>query len=472
MDHVFREKLHDYSTEPPMHLFAGIEQGRAQRKAAGDFRLTGLWLLLGFSLLIGGGIWLLQGKNADAFLTGVRSPALEAGGGPALTPACADSEEASAEADLLSVASPGARPVHDLSLSTAVPAPGRQSVSLNGEARAAQSASPPPVPPATGHERASATTPPSASQPPALMAGAGGASQAIADMEVEFLTEDLDPAGQSATANADIQRLEPFGPLSQQWNLFYKRPQLFAEKTCEDFKGQPLSWYLGLVLSPDIAIRSLNSKSPEYADYAKNRNQTESFNFAFSTGLRLTAKSGMGLGLRSGFNYSEIMEDFEYQNENEVRIIIQEIYDQNGNILGTDTTYEYGTRVKRTFNRYRTIDVPVMIGYEVEFPKLTLAVYGGAYFNLAFATRGDFLSPELEPVTFTTGADDAYPAFRDHLGLSLGGSMGIYYQLSDRLQLVLEPQFRYFLQPVTREEYLLNQKYFTTGITTGLRLKL
>jgi hypothetical protein len=56
--------------------------------------------------------------------------------------------------------------------------------------------------------------------------------------------------------------------------------------------------------------------------------------------------------------------------------------------------------------------------------------------------------------------------------MSIMGSVAAYRQLTDGLQLVIEPSIRYGLQPITRVDYALKQQYSTAGLIVGLRLKL
>ena len=45
--------------------------------------------------------------------------------------------------------------------------------------------------------------------------------------------------------------------------------------------------------------------------------------------------------------------------------------------------------------------------------------------------KGDFLSPDLKPVTFTSDSENTYPAFRERLNLSIYGSVAFMYNLNE-----------------------------------------
>ena len=67
---------------------------------------------------------------------------------------------------------------------------------------------------------------------------------------------------------------------------------------------------------------------------------------------------------------------------------------------------------------------------------------------------------------------DAFPAFRNNVGMSFYGSIGLNYHLTRDIQLLIEPEFRYFKNPFSRSDYILDQRYFTMGALVGLRMKL
>ena len=137
------------------------------------------------------------------------------------------------------------------------------------------------------------------------------------------------------------------------------------DQKCHDFKIKlGWRWFVEATASSDLAIRSLVAKAPQNAYYAEERNQTERPKFSFTGGFRIGALFGKGWTARTGVQYAQINEDFNYNNTNEVRIVITEVYDTDGNIIGTDTTYESGQRTKLTHNRYRMIDIPVTVGYD------------------------------------------------------------------------------------------------------------
>lgn len=287
---------------------------------------------------------------------------------------------------------------------------------------------------------------------------------------------------QSAVQNASEEREEPVARAlrvtSPIWQglggLDFPKPFFVSpEDGCHGFKKHKWSLMVDATIAPEFAIRSLSAKDAEYASYAGQRNETENPTLSYSLGLRLTALSSTGLGIRSGLHFTQINEDFSYRTENEERIEIITIKDSDGNVIGRDTTFWYGGVDYGTRNRIRSVDIPLMAGYEFEGQNLTISVYGGVFVNLLFDARGSFLSPDNMPVSFSNRTSAAeHQVYRKDVGLSMVGSIGMQYRLSPRVKLLLEPQLRYFMEPLTRADYPLNQNFLVVGFQTGLRYQL
>ena len=236
-------------------------------------------------------------------------------------------------------------------------------------------------------------------------------------------------------------------------------------------KWLKLYFYADAYISPDIAFRTLSPKDAASYDYSQTRDATESSGISYSAGARFSVVSNFGWAARTGIVYSQINEKLDYQSENETRITITEIKDINGDVIDHDTLTEYGARYTTTYNHYRMIDIPVIIGYEMNVKKMVLTLNSGVYFNLMSRQKGKFLSPDNNLVSISSEDPNSYPAFKNHLNLSIYGSVGALYNLNEHWQIMLEPHVRYYVDPLTKTDYMVEQKYFSTGLITGLRYK-
>lgn len=243
-----------------------------------------------------------------------------------------------------------------------------------------------------------------------------------------------------------------------------------TELKCESFKTGKRHWYGELSTGTTTSLRDLQAREGEDIPYAEGRAETESAVFSHNTELRLSIVSPSGFAFRTGLNYTQLNDQFDYYNPNETKMTITNYYGPNGEIISQDTIIEIGTREKSTRNRFRMIDVPLILGYELKYDKVTFAFNAGMYLNLSYTQKGDFLPPsDQEPVSFSSDAIDAYPAYKSQIGLGWYGSIGMYYQMNARTHLYLEPSLRMYTQSSTIDEYPLKQNYALGSLNIGLR---
>lgn len=235
--------------------------------------------------------------------------------------------------------------------------------------------------------------------------------------------------------------------------------------------------YLDVYAGPDFGLRSFGSFSADSnsANYIQRRKESAKFASAFSVGLRYTKVFNNGMSLRSGINYSQINEKFQYINERDIRYILVITPRQiivGGNTVTIYDTLRYtetGKRIKTTYNRYRSIDVPLQLGYEFGNGRLHTNISAGAIINLYSWQKGDVLDSAYQPVSITTGKSSSLYGFKTNIGVGFLGSVSVYYRLRPRLHLLAEPYFRYNLQPMTRDNQNVTQKYSTLGLRLGVR---
>ena len=301
------------------------------------------------------------------------------------------------------------------------------------------------------------------------------------DVVSETIVEDAPLIGGYSTLSSLIeadQRMNQFGTLDMNNNYLagYLQPE-----SCYAFnkESNPAKWYIDFVFAPEATRRTLESRDPELEQYRDARELTESYLFAFTTGIRTSIVWNDKFALRSGLMYSQINETFNYVDEDEqqtkvINVTVDTI------VQGIDTIYIWdtlsvivsGRREISQTNRYRMIDVPLIFGYEIIRPSYTMTINGGFIFNVLFKQKGMMLAPDLEPVEFSSDDQSMIDAFRDNLGISLFGSVGFNYNLDRRTQLIMEPQFKYYLKSFTHDQYPVKQNYVTFGLFFGIRHRI
>jgi hypothetical protein len=242
---------------------------------------------------------------------------------------------------------------------------------------------------------------------------------------------------------------------------------------CPVFNSQPPPrLYLEALAGPGLLNRTLEAKGRGANNYEALRDATERSLYSLGGGLRASLVTGNGMAFRTGLYYQEINERFEYEEEGEEHMKIVNVYDQEGNLVRTDTSYENALHQYNTRNQFRSLDIPFVVGYEVESKRWSFGLNAAAYLNVFLKSQGRILVPSTEQEGFQTSVVSAYPAFKDQLGISFGFNATISYKLTSKLHWIAEPNIRILTQSVTRNSYPLDQRYAIYGLWTGLRYKI
>ena len=224
--------------------------------------------------------------------------------------------------------------------------------------------------------------------------------------------------------------------------------------------------YFEFYAGPDYAIRSLHDTGN--SAYLQKRKESTKFKSGFSAGVRYTKVFNNSMSVRAGVNYSQINEKFTFNQGNVIQVTY--IINNNGDTIGSYSTT--GSRYKTTINRYRSIDIPVVVGYEIGNGKLHANINAGAVINIYSWQKGDVLDMAGNPVSITTGKGASAYQFKTNAGVGFIGAVSVYYKLNDRLHLMAEPYFRYNFSQMNKERITLRQKYQTAGLRLGIRLDL
>ncbi|MGG9970638.1 outer membrane beta-barrel protein [Ferruginibacter sp. SUN002] len=226
--------------------------------------------------------------------------------------------------------------------------------------------------------------------------------------------------------------------------------------------------YIEVYAGPDFTIRNFTDTTQ--SEYLAKRKASTKVSSAYSAGIRIGKVFKNGVSVKAGLNYSQINEKFTFVQNNLVQVTY--IIDPNTG----DTTGSYtvtGTRKKTTYNKYKTIDIPLMAGYEIGNGRLHVNISAGAMINVYSWQRGEVLDTNYLPVSITTGKSTTSPyQFRTNVGVGLTGGIGVYYKLTDQMHVLAEPYFRYNLNPMSKETLTLEQKYNTIGLRLGIRVDL
>lgn len=276
--------------------------------------------------------------------------------------------------------------------------------------------------------------------------------------------------------NLDFLAIKDLSLLSAQSFQTPNNLQGVLDEGCKSFNRKkkklpnPSNWFLDVYASPDYAMRRLKNVSGDFENYIQARDSTEARWYAFSAGARISRVFSTGIAVRGGLHYAQINEIFDYKQPDYTKITrtTVEIRDVSGALIRVDTveTVEIGLRRRTDYNRYRSLDLPLQVGYEQYNKKITWSANVGVNLNLYSWQSGKLLNENLMPTDAATSQ-----TFRTQVGLSAFASVACYISMGRQWQWLIEPNIRHQIGSWTRQTYPIRQDYTTIGLFTGVRYR-
>ena len=259
-------------------------------------------------------------------------------------------------------------------------------------------------------------------------------------------------------------------------NLFIPKPD--KDPICYSFgQARGARFSLDVYGGPGYALRPFSSKNEDVSSYISAREQTESYQYAFQAGARLTMHLRHGLNVGLGLHYSQVGEKFDYTDPNDTRTVttIIEIKDNAGNVIDTRTeeVILFGITIKEIYNRYHTIDIPILVGYDIALGKVGFGIKAGPVLNISSWQRGQFLDPTLDPKFIDLENPlEYFPAYKTTLGVGAYLGVNVEVPVSPSSSIIVEPHALHRFQTLTIDSYPINQSSTQLGLNFGLRFKL
>lgn len=234
-------------------------------------------------------------------------------------------------------------------------------------------------------------------------------------------------------------------------------------------------WAFEVFGSPDYALKSVSniSASQQYLD---KKDSSERMQVSYTAGFRLVKPLNDNLLLKAGFQYSQMNQKFTYRNENEIKtttvITNRTIIRAPGDTIivsDTSTLRQVGYSVKTIHNHFRSIDIPVTLGYQFGNEDLSLGINAGVIFNLSSWYQGEILDSSYASVPINKVSNAIY---KTNIGMGLYSSISILKKINDNTHLFFEPYFRYNLSNMTNSQSSYNQRFHVGGLAIGLRFNL
>jgi hypothetical protein len=284
--------------------------------------------------------------------------------------------------------------------------------------------------------------------------------------------------------NNSIAKLNTVNIFSKKLHDFNPKPLIVSKKKYHlpnfniDCPGESNSyqknWYVEGFLAPEYVFKNVTALDPNSL-YMQKKNNAEKMIMGVTLGAKVTKGLSKNLYVKSGVQFSQLIEKMSFQYEKERKeitvITIRTETDINGNVVTvSDTTKQlqisYGNNVR--YNVYRNLELPISLGYEFYNRGFKASFNGGVIVNLASWYQGKVFDTNLQLIN----AKEATGTYKHNVGLSLYGSVSLIKPLNEQLDIFAEPYFRYNISQPKYNSYGYKQKFSAAGVSLGLRFKL
>lgn len=235
-------------------------------------------------------------------------------------------------------------------------------------------------------------------------------------------------------------------------------------------------WFIEVFGSPDFVTKQNTLNKGTNTRLLQSKDSSESGQLSFTAGVRFSKELGENMVFKTGLQFTQINEKFIKRIENERRLTTVVttrtiIGSQGQTILVRDTsvTEQIGYSQTTAYNRYRSIDIPLLLGYVFTLDGWQIGINGGPILNIKSWQEGEGLDVNLQPVSF---AKNKATVYKKNTGFGLYGGLSVIKWVSARTSVFAEPYIRYNLTSLTNSSSIINEKYKLSGILLGVRYNL
>lgn len=270
---------------------------------------------------------------------------------------------------------------------------------------------------------------------------------------------------------ANLSKLEAKSPTSLQ--LLYNK-KIFG-LDCPN--ALPTNWYLEVYGSPDYTMKYVYANDVSDA-YLQRMDSTTKMNGGFTFGLRVSRSINQHFLLKSGLQYTQRNEQFISKYDSvitttsvvTVRTIVRGSGLSDTIVRDTSSLQQIGYRKRITNNQYKSIEVPLLLGYERGNDKWKVAINGGVIVNVSSWYSGETLDTSYQLVPLSAKNGNGF--YKSNLNLSLYAGVSIIRRINKNLEAFAEPYFRYGLSNSNTSAIGYSQRFNAAGLSFGLRVKL
>ncbi|MEO7311524.1 MAG: hypothetical protein ABIX01_14065 [Chitinophagaceae bacterium] len=235
-------------------------------------------------------------------------------------------------------------------------------------------------------------------------------------------------------------------------------------------------WYLDAYTSPMVVFKKLTDKIPG-KNVQSGMDSTLHKQISFNAGINLVKNIGAHFLVKAGIQYNQVNELFRHTRVNEIKLIttvtIRTVILSPGDtiyIRDTSVIQQIGTAVKQTQNRYKSWDLPLILGFEFGGKDLRLNANIGIIGNINSRYQGDMLDTTQQIINIANYKTAG--VYKTNIGLGVYAGLSVVKAIGDKMDLLVEPHARFNLGNTTTDAAWFNQKNIIPGLSVGVRYKL
>lgn len=230
--------------------------------------------------------------------------------------------------------------------------------------------------------------------------------------------------------------------------------------------------------SPDFIFKkwTVNGGTQEYLD---TRRATESFVFAHTYGAKVYFKVAKGVFLKTGMYLTEVTELLHYSYlKVEPNDMFTKLPGYSGiwynpltNQTSADTTlsnFVYPDDVVST-NYYKYYNIPLQVAAYKELKRFRVGVSAGVAMNYSFKQKGSIMKDDKYGKIILS--DKNRSPYKTTIGMGLTASTFVSYKIRKNVNFFLEPEYRVYLNPISKKDAPLTEKLSTLSIMSGLQFE-
>lgn len=242
---------------------------------------------------------------------------------------------------------------------------------------------------------------------------------------------------------------------------------------CYDYRKKHDPWRIEFYGTLDYIDNNMSSNEDNLS-YLETRKSSQTQLEGYRAGIRLKHIFRNGLYFESGLEGGWIRDKMTHSStDTTTKILANQLLSTH--TQGDSTIYIYGdkpvdvitTDSRKIYNTFRSISVPVVVGYEVNFKKLFLGVEAGVIYNFYHDFEGQILDP------YSKAPIEGSDMFKDQIALSTTGGVQLGLSLTENIRFFSMLSFKNNLSSVNLNALNpIQQHHNSFGLGLGLEFKL